>query len=268
MKPILDYHMHTLLCGHAVGEPFEYVEEAIKKGLTEIGFADHAPLVVYPDPLITMSLEQLPRYHEMIQGLQKEYKDKGITIRLGIEADFIPGYEGKTCILTEGFAYDYVIGSVHFIGDFPFDNPNHKDKLEVADIDQVYRDYHALLRQSAESGLFDILAHVDLVKKFGNRPKHDLSEEITKTAKIFKKAGVVIEVNSSGLRKPVKEIYPSLADLKIYCQEGVPITFGSDAHAPSEVGFAFDKAIAWAKAAGYQEYVAFEKRQIAKRIKL
>ncbi|MFA6379253.1 MAG: histidinol-phosphatase HisJ family protein [Candidatus Omnitrophota bacterium] len=267
MKPIVDYHMHTFLCGHAIGEPFEYADHALKLGLKEIGFSDHAPLVSHDDPSITMSFEQLPCYHKMLEDLRAQYAEKNLKIKIGIEADYIPGYEEKTQKILDGYAYDYVYGSVHFIGEFAFDNPQEKERLKTNNIDKVYLDYHALLRKSAQSKLFDIMAHVDLVKKFGDRAKTDLSEEVRKTAEIFKKSEVVIEVNSSGLRKPVKEIYPALSELSIYCQAGVMITFGSDAHAPAEVGYAFGDALQWAKKAGYCEYVVFEKRQIVDKIK-
>ncbi|MDD3375524.1 MAG: histidinol-phosphatase HisJ family protein [Candidatus Omnitrophica bacterium] len=266
MKPIIDYHNHTILCGHAIGEPFEYVDQALSLGLKEIGFSDHAPLVCHDDPTVTMSFEQLPRYHGMIEDVQKKYEDKDIKIRLGIEADFVVGFEEKTKAILDGYAYDYVIGSVHFIGDFAFDNPTQKERLKTNNINKVYLDYHQLLRQSAESGLFDIMAHVDLVKKFGDRPTEDLTDDLRVTAEVFKKTGVVIEINSSGLRKPVGEIYPSLPNLKIYCEAGVPITFGSDSHAPNEVGSGFEQAFDLARAAGYSEYVLFEKRQISQKV--
>ncbi|MCX5680953.1 MAG: PHP domain-containing protein [Candidatus Omnitrophica bacterium] len=154
------------------------------------------------------------------------------------------------------------------MGDFAFDNPQQKERLKTSNINKVYRDYHMLLRKSAQSGLFDIMAHVDLVKKFGDRPTEDLTDEVQKTARIFKASGVVIEINSSGLRKPVQEIYPSTSELSIYCREGVPVTFGSDAHAPMEVGFGFKDALALAKKAGYREYVLFDKRMISRKIKI
>jgi len=113
--------------------------------------------------------------------------------------------------------------------------------------------------------MFNIIAHADLVKKFGHRPTQDLTKEVQKTAEAFKKAGVAIEINTSGLRKPVKEIYPTLEDLKVYCAAGVPITFGSDSHAPSEVAMDFDKAVDLAKAAGYKEYLLFAGRKITRK---
>lgn len=267
MKLIGDYHMHTPLCGHAAGLPSEYVEHAIKVGLKEIGFSDHAPLVSHADPGITMSYEQLPLYHRMIEDVQKRFAKK-LKIKIGIEADFIPGYEDKTKAILSGYPYDFVIGSVHFMGKWGFDDPAERNQWTSKDVNQVYRDYFELLQQSARSRLFDVMGHVDLVKKFGNRATDDMTTEIEQTAKVFKDCGVVVEINTSGLRKPVKEIYPSLAYLKIYYKAGVPLTFGSDAHDPTHVGKDFDKGIALAKAAGYKKYVIFKKRKIEKAISL
>src|SRR5689334_8369435 len=113
-QPISDYHMHTPLCGHAIGKPEEYAHQAIKVGLKEIGFSDHARLVYHIDPKITMSFDQLPLYHKMIENVRKLNESK-LTIKVGIEADFIPGFEDKTKAIFKGYDYDYVIGSVHFI---------------------------------------------------------------------------------------------------------------------------------------------------------
>lgn len=116
--------------------------------------------------------------------------------------------------------------------------------------------------------MFDIMGHVDLVKKFGHRPSQDMTNEIEKTAKVFKETGVAVEINTAGLRKPVKEIYPSLAALKIYCKAGVPLTFGSDAHDPQDVGRDYDKAMDLAKSAGYKEYILFKQRKIERTLKI
>jgi histidinol-phosphatase (PHP family) len=263
MLPKVDYHMHTPLCGHAIGEPREYVEQALKRGLSEIGFSDHLPLVSHDDPRYTMNRSQLPIYHEMIHRVQADHKD--FKIKLGIEADYIPGFENKTKELLEAFPYDYAIGSVHFIDQWAFDDPDEKIKWRDKNIESVYRDYYRLLRRSAESGLFDIMGHVDLVKKFGHRPEKDLEDEIVETAKVFKKTGVAIEINTSGLRKPAQEIYPSLSALKKYRKAEVPITFSSDAHDPKDVGCDFDKAADLAREAGYREYLVFSKRKVERK---
>ena len=155
-----------------------------------------------------------------------------------------------------------MIGSVHFIDAWAFDDPSEQVRWKDKDVDTVYRDYYSLLRRSAESGLFDIMGHVDLVKKFGQRASAPLTDEIEATARVFRRTGVTVEVNTSGLRKPAKEIYPSLDVLTIYRRAGVPITFASDAHDPADVGRDFDKARTLALAAGYGEYRVFKARRV------
>ncbi|MBI5415669.1 MAG: histidinol-phosphatase HisJ family protein, partial [Candidatus Omnitrophica bacterium] len=187
--------MHTPLCGHAEGAPAEYAAQAVKAGLKEIGFSDHAPFVVKPLPGITMKMDELPVYHKMIEDVREQFKDQ-LTIRVGIEADFVPGYEAKTKAILDAYPYDYVIGSVHFIKDWGFDNPEEREKWSVHDVNAVYRDYYELLRASAESKIYNIIAHPDLVKKFGNRATADMTVEIEKTAQVFKKSGVAVEINT------------------------------------------------------------------------
>jgi len=267
MIPISDYHMHTPLCGHAIGQTHEYVEKAISIGLDEIGFSDHAPFIPHRLPGITMDPSQLPDYQKMLEDLRLRFASQ-IKIKIGIEADFLPGYEEKTREQLSGYPYDYVYGSVHFIESWAFDNPDEINGWDEKDTNAIYYEYYDYLERSAQTGLFDILAHVDLVKKFGHRPSKDLTGKIQDTAEILKESKVAIEINTSGLRKPVKEIYPSLDVLKIYCQVGVPIVFGSDAHRPEDVGADFDKGVELAKAAGYSEYVLFQNRQIEKTLPL
>ena len=261
MIPFSDYHMHTPLCGHASGEPQEYAKHAIAIGLKEIGFSDHAPLVSHKDPGIAMDASQLSIYHHMVESVRAEFDDD-LKVLVGIEVDYIPGYENLTKSLLADYPYDYIIGSVHFIEKWGFDDPIQLKEWNMRDVNEVYKEYYRLLRKSALSRMFDILAHVDLVKKFNFHPTVDMTFEIEENAHVFKKTGVVIEINSSGLRRPVNEIYPSLHDLKIYCAKGVPITFGSDAHTPQDVGRDFDKSRELALAAGYTEYVLFKGRKI------
>jgi histidinol-phosphatase (PHP family) len=267
MLPYYDYHMHTPLCGHATGTPEEYVQQAIKIGFKEIGFSDHAPMVNKPMPHITMAMDELPQYHAAIEDVQKRFASQ-INIKIGIEADFLPGYEAKTKSIIESYPYAYVIGSVHFIDDWAFDDPATREYWKVHDVDEVYRQYYALLRQSAQTGLYQIIGHCDLPKKFGARPTIDLTDEIQATARVFKETGLAIEINTSGLRKPIGEIFPALNCLKIYRKAGVPLIFGSDAHNPLDVGKDFDKAIDLVKSAGYSEYVIFKNKKIERKIKI
>jgi len=267
MIPYGDYHMHTPLCGHAIGQPDEYAQQAIKLGFKEIGFSDHAPMVHKSMPGVTMSFDELPQYNAMIEDVRKRYASQ-ISIKIALEADFLPGYEGKTKAMINSYPYDYIIGSVHFIDDWAFDDPACREYWKKYDVNDVYRKYYGLLQQSAKTGFYQIIGHCDLPKKFGARPTVDLTDEVKATAQVFKDTGVTIEINTAGLRKPIAEMYPSRESLKIYCEAGVPLTFGSDAHDPLHVGNDFDKAVALAKSVGYNEYLIFKDRQIEKRIKL
>ena len=261
--------MHTPLCGHATGSPEEYVKEGIKAGLKEMGFSDHAPMIHQRMPGITMDFDELPTYQRMIEDVRSRFSSE-MNIKMALEADFIPGFEAKTKEMINSYPYDYIIGSVHFIDTWAFDDPNPKvrEYWKIYDVNDVYRKYYALLRKSAQTGLFNIIGHCDLPKKFGARPTIDLTDEIRATAKVFKDAGVAIEINTAGLHKPVAEMYPALNCLKIYQEAGVPLTFGSDAHTPKEVGKDFDKAIALAKSVGYKESLIFKQRKIEKTITL
>lgn len=258
-----DYHIHTSRCGHARGEMHEYAESAIERGLTEIGFADHLPLVVQWDPQLTMAEKDLPEYVESVLKLRERYPE--IAIRLGIEADYLEGREDDTRALLDRYEWDYVLGSVHMINQWEFDDSRTVELWETQNIDAVYRNYYRLLRRSAESGLFDIIAHCDLVKKFGHRPQANMREEIEQTAQVFQACGVAIEINTSGRHKPVQEMYPSSWIQEIFARREIPLVISSDAHAPEEVGRDFDLAIESAQAAGFKETVLFRQRQIVER---
>ena len=265
MIPYADYHMHTPLCGHAIGEPEEYVKQAIKIGLKEIGFSDHAPMVHKPMPGITMTFDELSQYHSMIEDVQKRYASQ-INIKIALESDFLPGFEAQTKSIIDSYPYDYIIGSVHFIDDWAFDDTATREYWKIHNVNEVYRKYYALLRQSAQTGFFQIIGHCDLPKKFGARPTIDLTDEIKATAKVFKDAGVAVEINTAGLRKPIAEMYPAPNCLKIYYEAGVPLTFGSDSHDPLDVGRDFDRAIDLAKSVGYSEYLVFKNKKIEKKL--
>ena len=254
-----DYHIHTPFCGHASGNMEDYVATARKLGMPEMGFADHLPLFHIDDRTLAMSHEDLPRYVDRVKALREA--NPGFTIRLGIEADYIARYLEDVARDLALYPFDYVYGSVHFIGDWGIDQSRFKFEFERRDIDEVYRLYFEHVMAAARTGLFDVMTHLDVVKKYGHRPAADISNLYHEVGETLSKSNVAIELNSSGLRKPVAEIYPSLELLKIMRSHGVPITFGSDAHKPSQVGKDFDKLRGHARAAGYKDYVGFQGRE-------
>ena len=181
---------------------------------------------------------------------------------MGIEADFVPGHEDQLKSILASHRFDFITGSVHFIDGWGFDNPAELAEYARRDIDTVYRQYFELVQQAALTGLFDIMAHPDLVKKFNFRPARDLRPLYEETARVFKRAGVCVEVNTAGLRYPVKEIYPAPELLEIFFKHGLPVTIGSDAHRPADVGAGLPEAIELIKNTGYREVAVFSGRKI------
>ena len=261
--PLVDYHVHTARCGHATGDMERYVEHAIEAGLTELGFSDHLFMYWLPsdrrDPELGMAEWEHDFYIEDVERCRARYA-ADVAIRSSTEADFIPGHERELEAILRRYDWDYVIGSVHFLDDWGFDDARYLAGFERWDIDALYARYFDVVGCSAESGLFDTIGHADLVKKFGHRPARDQSEAYARLASRCAKAGVCVEVNTAGLRKPVGEIYPHPALLRACRAAGVPVTLGSDAHAPAEVAADLTAAVHLLLAAGYEEYVQYARR--------
>jgi histidinol-phosphatase (PHP family) len=256
-----DYHMHTPLCRHATGEPGEFAAQALKVGLEEIGFSDHSPMPQDDFDDWRMRASDLPRYVEMVEKARNEYPQ--LRIMLGLELDFIPGYESWIRDLAGRYDWDYLIGSVHYVFDtaWAIDNPARVSEWRNRDVKEIWTRYTERLTLAAESGLFDVIAHPDLCKKFGFYPEGDASELFIPFLETVKRRGITMELNTGGLRKDCREIYPGMAIVKRAAELGVGITFGSDAHAPGEVGTGFPEALRMAKEAGHTHWRRFEKRK-------
>ena len=255
-----DYHQHTPLCRHATGEPGEYARRALAMGLTEIGFSDHSPMARDDFDNWRMRNDQLDEYVAMVRQAQQDYPQ--LTIRLALEVDYLPGGEDWIRDLAARHPWDYFIGSVHYVSDsWAIDDPQKLSEWGHRNADEVWAAYFDRLTQAAESGLFEIIGHADLPKKFGHRPPSDCLPLYEKFLTAAKKHGCAIELNTAGLRKDCREIYPSRPILELAHQKGVPITFGSDAHAPEEVGMNFTDAIQLARAVGYRNSLRFEQRR-------
>ncbi len=273
---ILDYHMHLERDDHEGSCPYTvervrlYVERAQARGAAEIGITEHCnrfgafrPAMEFvlkgepDDPFFTHSFrEDLAEYVDMLLAAQR----LGLPVKASIEADYIPGEEARLREILAAHPFDYIIGSVHFLDEWPIDySPDYG--WPQADVDRAYADYFNTLAAAARSGLFDVLAHPDLVKKFGHVPSFPIDELYDEVAKALAEAGVAAEVSSAGLRKPVGELYPSQALLERLHDRGVPITLGSDAHQPDEVALDFDRAVRAAQLAGYREVARFTKRR-------
>jgi histidinol-phosphatase (PHP family) len=250
----VDLHNHTVLCNHATGTVNEYVEAAIACGTQFFGFSDHAPM--HYDPQYRMTFDQMELYESWIKEAQERYSSK-ITVLLGYEIDFLPGYMEESVLRRP---CDYLIGSVHFIDDWGFDNPEFIGRYAGVDIDDVYRRYFGLIEAMASSGKFDIVGHLDLLKVFKYLPTKDIRTLAEGALKAIKKANMSIEINVSGYRKPIAEAYPSPLLIEQIGELDIPITFGSDAHCIEQVGLYSLQAEALARSAGYEKCALYRGR--------
>jgi len=251
----VDLHNHTPLCNHAEGSIDDYINAAINKNIKIFGFSDHAPMDF--DPKYRMSFAEMKKYEEEIMDAKKKYSEK-ITILLGYEVDYLEGHMDKRVLNAN---VDYLIGSVHFIDEWGFDNPEFIGQYDNKDINEIWQKYFDRIESMANTKLFDIVGHLDLIKVFKFMPTKKITE-IAKNALIaIKNADMVLEINAAGYRKPIAEAYPSKELLEEAYKLDIPITFSSDAHKPEQVAM-FDKEVTQlTKDVGYTECAYFINRE-------
>ncbi len=256
---MVDYHLHSFLCRHGKGEIYEYVESAIQKGLTEIGFAEHIPIPDLDDPTGRMVIDDWDKYLNDVRAAQKQYPE--ITIRLGIEADYLPEFMPYIQNFLQQYEFDYVIGSVHFVDDWDFSNPALYFRLDEFGVNYLYKRYYELIQEAAASGLYDVIGHLDLPKKVQKQPSVSDVEWINAALLAIKENDLALDVNSSGLRKEAREIYPRAEILQQAHDMGIPVCLGSDAHKPTEVAANFQQSTDLLQQIGYTENAVFKNRQ-------
>ncbi len=234
---MVDYHVHTRLCGHARGSVEEYVEAALRQGLREICFTDHIPLPGFGRglPGLRMNARDTERYFASLERARTAYRE--ITILTGIEADYYEGCEEYLRRFLGRYPLDLVLMSVHFLRGWPepywvFDPP-------PLPVQQLYSEYFAELRKGIQTGLFDSVAHLDLVKLPGAPALRSNAEDVRQVLALCRERGMSLEINTSGARKAIAETYPAPEITALAAREGTALITGSDAHDPDQVGFLF-----------------------------
>jgi histidinol-phosphatase (PHP family) len=259
---MIDYHLHGNFSGHGTGDLAEYVEAAVAKGLTEIGFSDHLPKVVDPDPYHAMLEERLPRYVERVLELREANRGR-IAIKLGIEADYFEGHEAETKRLLDSQPFDYVLGAVHYLGDWHFTSKAGIARYASEDPVEAFPKYFEQLKRMIESGLFDIVAHPDALRRGTFQPARSMEKEHREVARLLARGGMAIEINTGGLRRGAGSVYPERGFFAACVAEGVPVTVGSDAHSPGDVGRDFKSAFELLGEFGVREVATYEKRRLS-----
>jgi histidinol-phosphatase (PHP family) len=271
MRGVLtDYHVHLRPDEPAAtAEDFftqanaeRYRLVAAERGIAELGVSEHVyrftqALDVWQHPLwVESARDDIDAYCAFV----REETD----LRLGIEADFVPGREDRMAELLAARDWDYVVGSIHFVGDGALDYDKYDVWTRASSPDKVWRTYFELLGELALSGQFDVLAHPDLVKHWGAerpRPQRDPRFFYEVAMEGIAESGIAVEVSTAGLRKPVGEIYPDRAFLEMVVDAGNPIALSSDAHTPDVLGHAYDRALELLEDVGVRELCVFERRE-------
>jgi histidinol-phosphatase (PHP family) len=265
---LTDYHLH--LRPDEADTPAEryftaenvdrYLNAAERAGIGELGAAEHIHRFTQ-----ALDLWRHPFWEEEARDDLDSYCRfvRGTGLRLGIECDFVPGAEDRTASLLETRDFDYVVGSVHFLGDEAVDHQGFDVWEGLGDPDQVWSRYFETLAEAARSGLFDILAHPDLVKVWGAArplPARDPRFYYEPAIEAIADSGIAVEVSTAGLRKPVGELYPAPAFAEMCVEAGAVFALSSDAHRPEEVGFEYGRAVDFLGELGVREICVFERR--------
>jgi histidinol-phosphatase (PHP family) len=266
---LTDYHLHlrpdeddaTAERYFATENVDRYLAVAAEVGIEELGVAEHVyrfrqALDLWRHPFwAENAVDDLDAYCEFVRETP---------LRLGVECDFVPGAEERTASLLAARDFDYVVGSVHFLGDAAVDHPGWDVWEGDGDPDEVWRRYFDALARCARSGLFDILAHPDLVKVWGSArplPEQDLRTFYEPAVEAISESGIAVEISTAGLRKPVGELYPARGFAEMCVEAGAAFALSSDAHLPEQVGFAYDRAVEFLDRLGVGEICVFERRQ-------
>jgi histidinol-phosphatase (PHP family) len=269
---LTDYHLHlrpdedgTTFDRYFTAENVDrYRDAAGEAGIEELGVSEHVyrfrqALDLWRHPLwLENANDDLDEYCEFVRGT---------SLRLGVECDYVPGAEGRTAAMLEARDFDYVVGSVHFVGDG--DAAVDHDGFDVwegdAGAEEIWTRYFDHFNRCARSGLFDILAHPDLVKVWGRDrrplPEGDLRRFYEPAVEAILEGGSAVELSTAGLRKPVGELYPARDFAALVVEAGVPFALSSDAHLPEQIGFRYDDALAFLDDLGVEEIAVFEGRR-------
>jgi len=237
---MFDYHMHTRFCRHAAGSMEDYARSAREKGIGEICFTPHIPLPGFRpgfwNDRLRMHESDFPRYLAELEKTRRLFPD--LTILSGIEADYIPSMEGYLERFLSSHSFDFVLLSVHFVSAWSEDEWVFEYNGSRT-LPSVYRDYFQEVRRGAGTGLFDCAAHLDLIKQPGKPVMETNRDDVEATLDALARSGMSVEINTSGSRKGIEELFPSDDIIHLMIQRGMPLVTGSDAHDPSHVGQQF-----------------------------
>ena len=283
-----DYHLHLYPHRQHPSDPIpdgfspelieRYCRVARTRGVPELGFTEHLYRFRESEQVLgsfweadrrrgparsalsefTARMVELDRVFRIDQYVEAVLaaKDRGLPVLLGLEVDFIPGTEEAVAELLAPYPWDFLLGAVHWVGGWAIDTSQCSEEFERRGVPKAWEQYFRLVVEMIQSGIADVLAHVDLCKKYGHRPAREPFDLYHRVVESAADRGMAVEVSSQGLRNPAREVYPSPAFLQMFRQAGISITLASDGHHAEEVGWGRREVVGAARAAGYQTYLS------------
>lgn len=263
---LTDYHVHMAETGDfSVDYLKEYIAKARREGIEELGISEHAYFFWETKDILSNSWVENRRglHFKDYQAFFDQARREGLPIKMGIEMDYTPGKEKEMKAFIDAHPFDYVIGSVHWIGEWGIDLQDYKHEYEKRDIKEAYEQYFDQIVTLAESELFNFVGHIDLIKIFSYKPDDQafVEAQYDRAVKALAASDTCIEISTAGLRKPVGEIYPDPIFLQKCYDAGVGIVLCSDAHAPKHVGHAYNQSLQLARSVGYEKIQTFTQRK-------
>ncbi|MGM0805273.1 MAG: histidinol-phosphatase [Bacillota bacterium] len=259
---LTDYHSHLEKGTLTIDYLKQFVDTAKEKGIQEFGISEHAYHFYETKNIVSKPWMEERRYYKMDDyvDLFKRADPLGMDVRMSIEMDYTPGRHAEMEAFIKSYPFDYVIGSVHWVEDFGIDLAEYRKEWDRRDLYETYRSYYDQIVTLAESNLFDIVGHIDLVKIFNYVPTDQefLFEQYERITDALSNSKTCVEISSAGLRKPVGRIYPEPELLSLCYKKGIPIVLSSDAHEPHQVGENYEETIKLAKEIGYTKLMTFQ----------
>lgn len=260
---LTDYHNHLERGTLTLDYMLKFIEEANQKGIDHFGISEHAYHFYQTGQILSNPWVNERRYYDMDDYVRLFHQawNKNIDVKMSIEMDYTPGKHEEMDKFIRSYDFDYVIGSIHWVDDFGIDLAEYRKEWERRDLYETYRKYYDQVVTLAQSNLFDIVGHLDLVKIFKYVPEDEdfLLEQYDRATTALAESKTCVEISTAGLRKPVGQLYPDPKLLKMCHDKNIPIVLSSDAHIPSDVGADFDQAIALARSVGYTSIMTFNK---------
>lgn len=262
-----DFHVHLERGPFTIEWIKRFIDMGEKRGIIEIGFSEHGHRFRESVKLMASggfrgkwtaeeATESIENYIEVVERA----KNIGLPVKLGLELDYIPEYEDEIREFVKLYPFDYVLGSIHWLGDFGFDHPALIHEWNSKDVDKTYDEYFDMLLSAVRSGIFDAIAHPDVIKVFGHKARKEMNARYNELANALSQMDLCAEVSTAGLRKPVGELYPSHQLMRYFKDYNISLMLNSDAHIPEDVGKDFDRACDFIKSFGYNEVCYFDKR--------